>query len=166
MGIINEFRDTLQEEWTEDPSEYQREAPVPQPTMFVESQIEPRAFDLAQGDMLIIRDGGIPIVEPAGVGYNEERIEVLIDVDLRTARGRGRLTGEDPNVGTYDGLAGEVQRITRRHRHGIGGFDILYQESFDDQTSDYEAGIWGGMWSFRLIKFASIIQEDSIRGPS
>jgi hypothetical protein len=42
----------------------------------------------------------------------------------------------------------------------------MYQESFDDQTGDYEAGVWGGVWSLRLIKFASIIQEDSIRGPS
>jgi hypothetical protein len=166
MAIINDFRDMLQQEWTPDPAEYNREEPVPEPTILIESQTDPRSFDLAQGDVIFVKDGGIPTIEPAGIAYSEERIEVLIDADIRTARGRGRLTGDNPDFGEFDGLAGEVQRITRRFRHGLSDFDIMYQVSFDDQTGSYPAGVWAGTWSLRLVKFASVIKEDSVGGPS
>lgn len=165
MSIKKATVELLEDNWDPDPNEINRTDPVPKPRIVEEGTIEPRSHDLSQADVIFVKDGGFPVIEPASLGFSEERVEVMLDIDIRTARGRQALTGDDIN-GSYEGLSGEVNRIFRKHRHGYGGYDVVYQETFDDQMGDYEAGYWAGVWNIKLVKFAAPIGVDSVNGPS
>lgn len=165
MSIKKRTVELLENEWEEDPANVNRTKPVPKPRIVEEGTIEPRSHDYAQADIIFVRDGGFPVIEPASLGFSEEKIEVMLDIDCRTANGRQRLTGDNID-GTYEGMSGEVNRIFRKHRHGYGGYDLVYQETFDDQMGDYEAQVWAGVWNIKLVKFAAPIAQDSVNGPS
>ena len=159
MSILRKTIELLKDEWEEDPFN-DREEPVPQPAIIEEGKANPRSWDYAQGDVIFVRDGGFPIIEPASVGFRDERVEVLLDIDIRTARGRQRLAGAGLD-GSYTGLSGEVKRIFRKYRKGYEGYDIVKLETFSDEIGSYEANLYVGVWNVRLIKFASPIQQDA-----
>jgi hypothetical protein len=165
MSIKKETVRLIEDNWEVNPSGIDRKQDVPQPRVVEEGEISPRSHDYAQSDVIFVRDGGFPVIEPASLGFAEEKVEVMLDIDCRTANGRQRLTGDDID-GTYEGMAGEVNRIFRKHRHGYGGYDLVYQETFDDQMGDYEAQIWAGVYNIKLVKFAAPITQDSVNGPS
>ena len=160
MSEITRTVELLRENWEEDPPDQDRKEPVPQPTIVEEGEIESRSFDYSQSDVIFVRDGGFPVVEPASVGFRDQRLESLLDIDIRTARGRKRLEGEDIR-GEYEGLAGEVERIFRKFRLGYGGYDVIFLETYDDQIGDYGAQIYVGVWNIRLVSYAEPIDVDT-----
>ena len=162
MSEITRTAELLEENWEEDPDGLDRSEPVPKPAIIEEGETSPRQWDYAQGDVIFVRDGGFPVVEPASVGFRDQRLESLLDIDIRTARGRKRLEGEDIR-GEYDGLAGEVERIFRKFRLGYGGYDAVFLETYDDQIGDYGAQVYAGVWNVRLVSYAEPIGVDPER---
>lgn len=164
MSEILRTVELLSENWEEDPDDLDRDRPVPQPVITPEGEHDPRQWNYTDSDVIFVRDGGFPVIEPQSVGFRDQRVESLLDIDIRTARGRTRLEGEDVG-GDYTGLAGEVERILRKHRHGYAGYDVVFLETYDDQIGDPEAQIYTGVWNIRLVSFAEPITQESENGP-
>lgn len=156
-------RDLLDKKWEK--SYPGRADDVPKPEVIVEGDTSRRGVQYDTQDVIYTMDGGLPLIEPQSLGYNEERVEAIIDIEMMTSVDRFRLLGTTDD--TYGGLSGEVKRIIDEYRLGVPdgdnirdpGYDILVYDTFDDEIGDRPAEEWGGTWTIRFINFATSISQ-------
>lgn len=133
----------LKQHWTEKvPGRWN---PVPEPYFYRTDEV--KKHDLSQGDAVYIKDGGVASKEAAGLGWSEERKEVLVTLDCRTIKpngGRVRLEGErDPDTlekEDYGGLVGECERILDLHRKDTAEYQLVEGYEINDLSENQGFG--------------------------
>lgn len=156
-------RDLLRAEWDES-SEF-CEKPTPQPDIQVEGEKDQRSVHYGDNDVAFTKDGDIPIVEPQSVGYNEQRVETVVDIELITGVDRERLTGLASE--NYGGMVGEVERIIDKYRLGVPsdgpvsdpGYNVIIKDTFRDEIGERGGGQWAGTWTITFITYATSIEQ-------
>lgn len=128
-----------------------------------ESSDEWRRMDLANYDYLTIRDGGLVDINPQSFGWLQEDQISRVDVDIRTKGwpgddrpGRIALYGErgagdldDNEAPRWGGLVGETMRAVRTVRKGDQEFNLIFNTSADDLSSQMGGQVWRAMVQIR-----------------
>lgn len=134
----------LDDNWTEDVTG--RDEPVPKPRIVQAG--ERKRMNLAEGDVVYIRDGGTAEREPAGLGWKEQNSVVRVTIDIRTTNdngGRERLEGFRPSSSPYEkedygGLVGETLRILDVYNTETAEYQIIEVEEVNDISEEQGFG--------------------------
>jgi len=171
-SILEQVANVLIDEWDEtleNKSELEtRGEPVPTPTITWQAREDDRSqnYGPSSGDVITVLDGGDEDVSASGLGWRSRKREVKVDIEMRTSQGLKRYSGGNVS-GNYNGLTGETQRIFDKYRNGgLLGYDMVEKRAFADQTADYGAGTWVGMWKFTLRTWGEEIEQPAyVRSP-
>lgn len=160
-------KDLLENNWEENVSLRSDTVPVPQ--FDYEGQKDRRSSNAMDGDICRVMDGGVRDHQPRSIGYRDEKVVAIVDVEVVTTEGVDRLYGRDDEQ--YGGLVGEVKRIAHKYRKGLTGseqvvdpgFDRLEFDSFDDGVSKRGADLYAGTCTLIFTTEALAIGQDSVR---
>lgn len=150
------LRDILQSNWSE--SYPERSVDVPQPEIVIESEEDRRSVHMRDQDVVFVMASSSN-VEPASIGYRDEEIEVNLDLEIYTAAGPERFDGVKGDE--YGGLIGEIRRIIHSVRRGVGRYDMVVFDEFEDETETYGADMWVARITVRFIAYTHEIPVES-----
>lgn len=142
-----------------------RNVDVPQPVFILEKdEVQER---IRTNDVAHIVDGGTQDIKPVGIGWNSNRIETRMKIDLRTAKktgsdvdGRIRMFGERDNSNvaeSYGGLVGEIFKLMLEIRKGTKEYDLVVPPLIDDISGMAPKNMYRAIVSVRLKQLASLI---------
>lgn len=148
----------LEDEWREDVPG--RDVSVPKPEIVLQAPENRRQVNLKKYDVIFVRDGGRPTVQPQSLSWREERIEETVTIDCYSRKDINRIEGhrdDDDNREKYGGLKGEVKRILDKYRKGHKEYDLIIPETWIDLHADEPGGIWRGQWEITMVRNAVTI---------
>lgn len=167
MTAVQIIKYLIESNWQE--ARTGRALDVPEPEIHLEN--DEQKVDLSRHDEVMVKDGGPVDHTPLGVGYNYEREELTMSVDLKTADrrvqgdkidGRVRLFGFVNNGNEiqhgippgesedYGGISGEVKKILRDNRGGQDRFDDIFVDSVDDISDTVAVNKYRAVVNVRL----------------
>lgn len=153
MAARDILKTLLEREWTPDIPD--RDETVDEPR--IEKSKDLKRTGLEEGALIIVKDGGATNVEPSSLGWDHERVETLLTLDIRTTDENG---GHEQVYGVYDedtletenygGLVGEVKRILDTYRRGVGDWCTVEGYEIDDISDEQGFGRYRVEFQVRL----------------
>jgi hypothetical protein len=164
-GAVQFAEALLDARWRES---YPGRADVPKPAILIENQPGIRQVSLTDRDDIVVRHGGTVDFSPVDLGWNSEKVEALVTIEIRTAESRERFEGTltGAGLGTREedgGLTGEVKRVLDSARKGAGEYDLVTAYQFNDLTGQMGGQVWRGDYTVRFEELARSIDPDAVQ---